>query len=114
MPDRDYYLSTIRISSRLRAKYLDHLTKMLTLAGEANAAARAKAIMDFETAIAKVSWTREDVGDATKTYNKMTLAAAARSSRRASTCGELSQGAVGQTSSRCSSPSRARSRRSPR
>ena len=30
----------------LRAGYLDHLTKMLTLAGETNAAARAKAILD--------------------------------------------------------------------
>ena len=47
---------------------------MLTVAGETNAAARAKAIMEFETRIAKVSWTREDVGDATKTYNKMSLA----------------------------------------
>ena len=47
---------------------------MLTLAGEANAAARAKAIMDFETRIARVSWTREDVGDATKAYNKMSVA----------------------------------------
>jgi putative endopeptidase len=58
----------------LRAAYVDHLTKMLTLAGEPNAVARAKAIMAFETNIAKVSWTREDVSDATKTYNRMTLA----------------------------------------
>ena len=58
----------------LRAGYVDHLTKMLTLAGEPNAAARARAILDFETRIAKVSWTREDVGDATKTYNKMSVA----------------------------------------
>ncbi|HJR83358.1 MAG TPA: M13 family metallopeptidase, partial [Sphingomicrobium sp.] len=57
-----------------RAAYLDHLTKMLTLAGETNAAARARAILDFETGIAKVSWTREDSSDATKIYNKMTLA----------------------------------------
>ena len=74
MPDRDMYLLNDANFVSLRAGYLDHLTRMLTLAGEANAAARAKAIMDFETAIAKVSWTREDVGDATKTYNKMTLA----------------------------------------
>jgi putative endopeptidase len=74
MPDRDMYLLNDPNMVSLRAGYLDHLTKMLTLAGEANAAARAKAILDFETRIAKVSWTREDVGDATKTYNKMTLA----------------------------------------
>jgi putative endopeptidase len=74
MPDRDMYLLPDKNLVALRAGYVDHLTKMLTLAGEANAAARAKAIMDFETGIAKVSWTREDVGDATKTYNKMSLA----------------------------------------
>ena len=32
---------------------------MLTLAGEPNAAARAKAILDFETKIAEASWTRD-------------------------------------------------------
>ena len=74
MPDRDMYLLNEPNLVSLRAAYLDHLTKMLTLAGETNAAARAKAILNFETGIAKVSWTREDVGDATKTYNKMTVA----------------------------------------
>ena len=74
MPDRDMYLLNEPNLVSLRAAYLDHLTKMLTLAGETNAAARAKAILNFETGIAKVSWTREDVSDATKTYNKMTVA----------------------------------------
>jgi putative endopeptidase len=74
MPDRDYYLKTDAKIVETRGKYLDHLTKMLTLAGEANAAARAKAIVDFETKIAKVHWTRIESRDATKTYNKMTLA----------------------------------------
>ena len=41
-------------SLETRAHISQHLTKMLTLAGEANAAARAKAILDFETEIAKV------------------------------------------------------------
>jgi putative endopeptidase len=74
MPDRDMYLLNDANLVSLRAGYLDHLTKMLTLAGEANAATRAKAILNFETRVAKVSWPREDVSDATKTYNKMTLA----------------------------------------
>jgi putative endopeptidase len=73
MPDRDMYLLDEANLVSLRAAYLDHLTKMLTLAGETNAAARAKAILDFETSIARVSWTREDSSDATKTYNKMSL-----------------------------------------
>jgi putative endopeptidase len=74
LPDRDMYLLGDANFVSLRAAYLDHLTQMLTLAGEKNAAARAKAILTFETQIAKVSWTREDVSDASKTYNKMSLA----------------------------------------
>src|SRR4051812_13621684 len=73
MPDRDMYLLPDANFVSLRAAYIDHLTKMLTLGGEPNAAPRAKAIMAFETNIARVSWTREDVSDATKTYNRMTL-----------------------------------------
>ena len=73
MPDRDMYLLKEPHMVQLRAAYLDHLTKMLSLAGEADAAARAKAVLDFETKIARVSWTREDSSDATKTYNKMSL-----------------------------------------
>ncbi len=64
---------TIAKIAEVRGKYLQHLTNVLTLAGEANAAARAKAILDFETSIAKVHWTRVESRDATKTYNKMTL-----------------------------------------
>lgn len=78
MPDRDMYLLNEPNLVSLRAAYLDHLGKMLTLAGEPNAAARAKAILAFETAIARVSWNREDSGDATKTYNRMTLAQLAK------------------------------------
>jgi putative endopeptidase len=74
LPDRDMYLLPDANFVSLRAAYVDHLAKMLTLAGETNAAARAKAIMAFETGIAKVSWSREDVSDASKTYNRMTLA----------------------------------------
>jgi len=74
MPDRDYYLSADPKLSETRAKYLQHLTNVLNLAGEANAATRAKAILDFETGIAKVHWTRAESRDANKTYNKLPLA----------------------------------------
>ena len=73
MPDRDYYLSTDAKQVETKAKYLQHLANVLTLAGEANAAARAKAILDFETRIAQVHWTRAESRDATKTYNRMTM-----------------------------------------
>jgi putative endopeptidase len=75
MPDRDYYLSSDPKQVETKAKYVQHLTNMLTLAGEPNAAARAQAILNFETKIARVQWTRAQSRDANKTYNKMTLAA---------------------------------------
>ena len=74
MPDRDYYLSTDPKQVDTKAKYVQHLTNMLTLAGEPNAAARAQAILDFETKVAQVQWTRAESRDANKTYNKMTIA----------------------------------------
>ncbi|HEX4693536.1 M13 family metallopeptidase [Sphingomonas sp.] len=73
MPDRDYYLSADPKLAEAKAAYVAHIAKMLTLAGEANADARAQAIVDFETAIAKASWTRIQSRDADKTYNKMTV-----------------------------------------
>ena len=72
LPDRDYYLE--QSFADKKAAYQAHITKMLTLAGEPNAAQRAAALVAFETEIAKVSWTRIDSRDATKTYNKMTVA----------------------------------------
>lgn len=74
MPDRDYYLSADAKLAETRAAYVKHLTNLLTLAGEPDAAARAAAIVAFETEVARVSWTRADSRDANKTYNKRTLA----------------------------------------
>lgn len=74
MPDRDYYLEAAPRFVAARAAYLTHLEAMLSLAGETNAAARAQAIMAYETRIARAHWNRIDSSDATKTYNKMTLA----------------------------------------
>ena len=74
MPDRDYYLQPDARMQEVRAKYLTHMTNVLKLAGEANPAVRAKAILDFETEVARVHWTQIDSRDATKTYNLMSLA----------------------------------------
>jgi putative endopeptidase len=79
MPDRDYYLSKDAKLVQTRAAYEAHLTRMLTLAGEASAAARAHAILAFETQIAQAHWTQVESRDATKTYNKMSVAALAKS-----------------------------------
>src|SRR4051794_17559452 len=79
MPDRDYYLSPDPKLAATKTAYEKHVANMLTLAGETNAAARAHALVDFETDIAKVSWTKVQNRDSKKTYNKMSLAALARS-----------------------------------
>jgi putative endopeptidase len=78
MPDRDFYLKENERNTALQAAYLKHLENVLTLAGEANALARAKAIYDFEKQVATVHWDKNDSSDATKAYNKMTLAELAK------------------------------------
>lgn len=74
LPDRDYYLSTDAKMLETRNAYVAHMTRMLTLAGEPNAQARARAVLDYETRIARAHWTRTESRDANKTYNKMTVA----------------------------------------
>ncbi len=74
MPDRDFYLKENERNAKLQAAYLTHLENVLTLAGEQDAAARAKAIYDFEKQVATVHWDKNDSSDATKVYNKMTIA----------------------------------------
>jgi putative endopeptidase len=70
LPDRDYYLKDDAALAKNRTAYVAYLAQLLTLAGEPNAAARAQAIMAFETEIAKVHWTPEESREADKTYNK--------------------------------------------
>jgi predicted metalloendopeptidase len=75
MPDRDYYLKLDDAKlADARAKYLAHLEKTLSMAGDKNAAADAKAILDLETEIAKVQWTKVELRDPIKAYNKVELA----------------------------------------
>ncbi len=74
LPDRDYYLSKDAKFADIRAKYLAHLTNMLTLAGEPGAEARAKALLAFETKVAKVHWDKVDSSDSDKTYNLLPVA----------------------------------------
>jgi putative endopeptidase len=71
MPDRDYY--TKDEHAKLREQYVEHVTKMLTLAGEpaAQAADKAKKVMELETSLAKPARTRVELRDPQKNYNKM-------------------------------------------
>jgi predicted metalloendopeptidase len=75
MPDRDYYLKQDDAKlADIRAKYQQYVEKMLSMAGSKNAAADAKAIVELETELAKVQWTKVENRDPIKTYNKVELA----------------------------------------
>jgi len=61
LPDRDYYLKEDAKSVELRKQYLEHVTNMFKLLGDApdKAAAEADAVMRIETALAKGSADRD-------------------------------------------------------
>src|SRR5690606_27322876 len=60
LPDRDYYLEDKPEFVAIRKAYLDFATKMLVLTGvpEADAKKKAQGILDLETQIARVHWTK--------------------------------------------------------
>jgi putative endopeptidase len=78
LPDRDYYLRDEPALAEKRTAYQAYLAQLLTLAGEADAAPRAAAVLAFERRLAQVHWTRIENRDDEKTYNKWALADFAR------------------------------------
>lgn len=76
LPDRDYYTKDDDASKKLRDQYVEHVSKMLTLAGTpaAQAADQAKKVMALETSLAKPARTRVELRDPQKNYNKMSQA----------------------------------------
>ncbi|MGA2964420.1 MAG: M13 family metallopeptidase [Candidatus Korobacteraceae bacterium] len=76
LPDRDYYLRDDSRSVELREKYVQHVQRMLQLAGEKpeSAMANAKVVMAIETALAKVSMDRVRRRDPAQVYHSMAVA----------------------------------------
>jgi putative endopeptidase len=72
LPDRDYYLQASFADKK--TKYQAYVAQLLTLAGWDKPAESAKAVVDFETRLAEVQWTRVERRDRDKTYNPMTTA----------------------------------------
>ena len=72
MPDRDYYLKDDPVYVALRAKYVAHISRMLTLIGEQQPEAEARAILDAETQIAKLHWPAAKRRERDLTYNPRT------------------------------------------
>jgi putative endopeptidase len=74
LPDRDYYIKAEDVQLReIRGRYLVAIEKLLTLAGQHDSAAQAKAILALETRMAQAQWPRTDLRDPVKTYNKFAL-----------------------------------------
>ena len=76
LPDRDYYTKDDDKSKKIREQYVQHIAKMLQLAGDApaTAATEASTVMSIETQIAKQSKTRVERRDPENNYHKMTPA----------------------------------------
>lgn len=74
LPDRDYYLNdNDQKLKSTREKYQVHVEKMLTLSGDTKAAEHAKQILELETNLAKIQWTKVELRDPIKAYNKIEL-----------------------------------------
>jgi putative endopeptidase len=76
LADRDYYLKQDAKMVEVRGKYLEHIQKLLTLAGEAKEQAEedAKTILALETKIAEASMDRVARRDPKNRDHKMTVA----------------------------------------
>jgi putative endopeptidase len=75
LPDRDYYFKSDAKSQETRQRYLEHVTRMLQLAGETPTDARtdAAAIMQLETALAEKSLTRVEKRDPYQLKHRLTV-----------------------------------------
>ena len=76
LPEKDYYLRTGDKDVKLRADYLDHVAKMLVLAGSSPDQAKTDAqnIVAMETALAKASLGVVDLREPEKTYHLQPVA----------------------------------------
>jgi len=74
LPEREYYRRTDGVFPGLRESYVAHVGRTLGLVGQTDTAAKAAAIMAFETQIAERHWPRADRRDRSRTYNLKTRA----------------------------------------
>ena len=75
LPDRDYFLAKDdQRFAEIRVKYEAYLATMLTMVGEKDGAAQAKAVIALEHAIAEAQWSRVENRDPVRTYNVVALA----------------------------------------
>jgi predicted metalloendopeptidase len=73
MPDRDYYVKDDDHSKQLRDQYVQHVARMMELAGDSpdQASAEARTVLGIETQMARTSKTRVERRDPAANYHKM-------------------------------------------
>ncbi|MEO1244935.1 MAG: M13-type metalloendopeptidase [Pseudomonadota bacterium] len=74
LPEREYYFNDDDKSVEIRAKYVDHVAKMLELAGIEKPEEAAGQIMALETRLAEKHMKKEETRDWAANYNKVALA----------------------------------------
>ncbi|WP_253405052.1 M13 family metallopeptidase [Pontibacter sp. HSC-36F09] len=76
LPDRDYYLKNDARSTRIQDAYKTYITKLFTLTGTDEAAAKknAETIFNIEKKMAAAQMARVEMRDPHKTYNKFAVA----------------------------------------
>ncbi|MEP7012750.1 MAG: M13 family metallopeptidase [Acidobacteriota bacterium] len=76
LPDRSYYLDTDEHTKSIREAYEKHVARIFGLAGDspAAAAAKAKTVLRFETALAEAQLSRVERRDPYKTWHRTQLA----------------------------------------
>jgi putative endopeptidase len=74
LPDRDYYLRNDETFPQTRDQFKTHIARILTLAHESDAEAKAAAVLALETQIAQLTWPIAQRRDRTAIYNKRSRA----------------------------------------
>ena len=71
LPDRDYYLNDNSKFQDIRTAYVEHINNMMYMAEDTTSPGQN--ILDLETALAEISWSRLERRDPNKRYNKKNL-----------------------------------------
>lgn len=74
LPDRDYYMDTAdKNLAVIKDKYKHYIEEMLTLSGDKSAKTDAVNILNLESQLANIQWTKVENRDPVKTYNNVKL-----------------------------------------
>ena len=73
LPDRDYYLKDDAKYVSAREKFKGYVTKLFELSDLPDGAGAADAILALESRLAEAQWTRTELRDADKRYNKLAV-----------------------------------------